>query len=811
MTLLADALTGLLARLHDAEPTFALRHPLGLRALPELAEVSFEPGTVVRAEVTAGHVLECQREVERWLEGRSNARLVVELRGPLSFCGETLARLTSEVTPAQLERATVLLRGWAAKAPARFGAELESAFADLPPWTAATVRGLREHIDGLRRHGLRVDPELVATVASFAVPPRPRGKRLRLLAPTPERGVRTRRITEVALTSECNLVCGFCTVRRADERTGRERAAQAIRAVRAASRHGGTTIVLSGAEPTLEWYLDDLVGLARSVGFERVVVETNAIGLAAQGRARALAEAGVTAVRVAVNSFDAAIADAISGLVGALAQTMAGIEKALDAGVSVELAVALLPENAGELARVVETAALKFRSSGARIERVVARVVHAVPGARHTLSIGDAARELVLATRASKRSGLELVSAPGGELPPCVFEDIDEVASVLRLSEGVVDDPGSGALYARIPLCEGCGAKGVCPGPRRGLEDAVAAIGRRVREDSPAIPPTGERKRVRRELLSVVPTPSADGTRGELRVVRVNFHCNQACDFCFVSRELPPPDESLVLAEIAEAALRGAALSLSGGEPTLNPRLLAYIARATELGIERLDLQTNAVRMSDAGYASALAAAGLRTAFVSLHGTTAATSDRVTSAPGTFAKTVLGIKNLLGAGILARLNFVLCGYNTAEFAEWPDFVAREFLGVAGRRAYVQINFSFASAMTDNVPRDTALLPRFSEVAWALEAALDRADTLGMPLLGFDSQCGVPPCFLPPRVRDAFFTQRLPDGALREFATAFRKGDACARCALDDRCYGVRSAYADMYGTAELRPVATTGS
>ena len=208
--------------------------------------------------------------------------------------------------------------------------------------------------------------------------------------------------------------------------------------------------------------------------------------------------------------------------------------------------------------------------------------------------------------------------------------------------------------------------------------------------------------------------------------------------------------------------------------------------------------------MSDPEYANALARAGLTTAFVSLHGTTAATSDRVTRAPGTFVRTVQGIKNLLAAGVLTRLNFVLCGHNVAELASWPDYVSREFLSVPG--GAVQINFSFAAASTHNVPRDSALLPRFSDVAWALEASLGRADALGIPLLGFDSQCGVPACFLPIRVREAFFAHDLPDGAIREFSTAFRKGDACSTCALTGRCYGVRTAYAEMYGTSELRPI-----
>jgi MoaA/NifB/PqqE/SkfB family radical SAM enzyme len=229
------------------------------------------------------------------------------------------------------------------------------------------------------------------------------------------------------------------------------------------------------------------------------------------------------------------------------------------------------------------------------------------------------------------------------------------------------------------------------------------------------------------------------------------------------------------------------------------------LLRAAELGIAGVQLQTNAIKMSDPAYTAELVAAGLRSALVSLHGTTAATSDRVTAAPGTFVKTVAGIKNLLGAGVHVVLNFVLCAYNAAELAELPDFVARELCSVPGARA--ELNFSFVAAGSENVPRDTGLVPRFSDVAWALTAALDRAKALGLPFLGFDSQCGVPACFLPQAVRDAWFVEDLPAEEVDAFGGAFRKGEACSRCALTRRCYGLRAAYADTYGTGELRPLA----
>src|SRR5262249_53554307 len=160
-------------------------------------------------------------------------------------------------------------------------------------------------------------------------------------------------------------------------------------------------------------------------------------------------------------------------------------------------------------------------------------------------------------------------TAPGSELPPCVLGDAEVAGGVLRLSEGVVkaSDGSRESTYVRIPLCEGCGAAHVCPGAARGIAAEVATLGTAVAPGAPGIPPTRERARVLQELRSVLYGTGPSGQVEEHRVVRVNFHCNQACDFCFVSRELPAPEEALLEAELADVARRGASLALSGGEP----------------------------------------------------------------------------------------------------------------------------------------------------------------------------------------------------------------------------------------------------
>ena len=69
-------------------------------------------------------------------------------------------------------------------------------------------------------------------------------------------------------------------------------------------------------------------------------------------------------------------------------------------------------------------------------------------------------------------------------------------------------------------------------------------------------------------------------------------------------------------------------------------------------------------------------------------------------------------------------------------------------------------------------------------------------------------CGLPLCLVPPSEREAFSSAALPpDAGDGEFV----KGDVCGTCSESHRCYGVRRGYAELYGTAELRPFAARSS
>ena len=65
----------------------------------------------------------------------------------------------------------------------------------------------------------------------------------------------------------------------------------------------------------------------------------------------------------------------------------------------------------------------------------------------------------------------------------------------------------------------------------------------------------------------------------------------------------------------------------------------------------------------------------LSEAFVSLHGSTAIIGDAVTHAPGTYAKSVVGIDNLVARGVHVTLNFVICQTNLTDLVPFIELVA----------------------------------------------------------------------------------------------------------------------------------------
>jgi len=87
-------------------------------------------------------------------------------------------------------------------------------------------------------------------------------------------------------------------------------------------------------------------------------------------------------------------------------------------------------------------------------------------------------------------------------------------------------------------------------------------------------------------------------------------------------------------------------LILTGAEVTLRKDLPELAQRARAAGFQHVRIQTHAMRLADMAYCETLVAAGIDEYFVSLTADTAELHDEITEVPGSFEKTVQGLRNL---------------------------------------------------------------------------------------------------------------------------------------------------------------------
>lgn len=599
------------------------------------------------------------------------------------------------------------------------------------------------------------------------------------------------RSEQVQTNLRCNQNCRVCVARRATDDLAWLRASAVEGRVAAAVAGGAREVVLSGGEPTLRRDLAALIARARGLGAETVALATNATLLDLE-RARALARAGLA--RAVVNlAGDGPWLDALTRDPGGHAATLRGIEALIGAGVTVDVEAVIVRSTAARLAAL--PGFLRGRFAGG-VGTLFLVVPERSPDADELLDL-DVAGAVIREVEASARLvGLPLKLAPGSGPPPCVHGREPRVAHLYALTAG----GGARSDHVHLEACGACVVRDRCPGIS---SESLRRFG------APTMTPvTSDRGRRRLSLISTVEAQverelvqanrDRHPVRGEVEedIIRVVFQCNQACRFCFVSTHLPAASDAAVEAAIRAAGGAGRKIILSGGEPTLHPRLPELVRLAKSVSSRPVQLQTNAIRLDDAALMAALVAAGLDEAFVSLHGASAAVADAVTHAPGTFARTVIGLDHLHAAGIVVQVNFVICQANLHELPDWIALLAARW-----PRAFA--NISFVAPSTDVVPREHALVPRYTEVLPRLAEALALAGERGLQIGGFESMCGIPLCLVPRSLAGFAALPELPPGL---DAGEFVKPEACSRCRLASRCHGVRRGYVELHGAGELRPV-----
>jgi MoaA/NifB/PqqE/SkfB family radical SAM enzyme len=266
---------------------------------------------------------------------------------------------------------------------------------------------------------------------------------------------------EIALDYRCNLRCIGC---RACLDTGETLTSRDVRAVLEEHRNI-KNLWIGGGEPTLREDLPNIIATARRMGFERVLLQTNALRLAYPAYARALIAAGLTDVSVNVKSHRADVHDRLSGREGAHALMLTALDHLADVRRAADVLVTRstapeLPDTVRMLRDRGVTRITLWLLSAADIDDPD---VHAeVP------RISEVPWEATFAIE-----GVELRSL---HTPPCTLPAKHAArylpARELRL---LVVDPSKRAFAletspfeggAYEPTCGRCSSRGLCHGPR---------------------------------------------------------------------------------------------------------------------------------------------------------------------------------------------------------------------------------------------------------------------------------------------------------------------------------------------------------
>ncbi|MBI3097224.1 MAG: radical SAM protein [Planctomycetes bacterium] len=168
----------------------------------------------------------------------------------------------------------------------------------------------------------------------------------------------------------------------------------------------------------------------------------------------------------------------------------------------------------------------------------------------------------------------------------------------------------------------------------------------------------------------------------------ITLRCNLRCVHCYnfdreepyphseCERELSSDEIRALIPQIRD--LGGLYLAFTGGEPLLHPDIYDFIRRAADLRMY-VSLKTNGTLLTKP-VVRRLDESGTAKVHVSLYGASAPVHDGITVGPGSFDRTVRGLRNVIDGGLLGQVNFCMMKDNLHEVPRMPALA--ESLGVS---------------------------------------------------------------------------------------------------------------------------------
>jgi len=157
--------------------------------------------------------------------------------------------------------------------------------------------------------------------------------------------------------------------------------------------------------------------------------------------------------------------------------------------------------------------------------------------------------------------------------------------------------------------------------------------------------------------------------------IEISDRCNEVCVHCYQEQgrkgEMTTTELQRVMDELADMGVL--LLTFSGGESTLRKDFLELVAYARRKGFA-VRIFTNGLTMSRQ-LARSLGELAVQSVEISLYSVRQDTHDFVTGVPGSFEKTVAGVRHLVEAGVLVTVKTPVMSINEREVSDYPAFAA----------------------------------------------------------------------------------------------------------------------------------------
>jgi cyclic pyranopterin phosphate synthase len=293
--------------------------------------------------------------------------------------------------------------------------------------------------------------------------------------------------------------------------------------------------------------------------------------------------------------------------------------------------------------------------------------------------------------------------------------------------------------------------------------------------------------------------------------VKISFQCNNLCRFCIQGdkrKRFPDKNFQEVMSILKRERANCNSVIFTGGEPTIQARLIDYIKYAKALDYEIIHIQTNGRRFFYKDYCLELIEAGANVFNPAIHGSNAKMHDYLTRSPGSFKQTMQGIKNLHSLKQRLFFNTVI---NKINYQDIPK-ITKMLVGF--KPDVLQLAFMhIAPLIQKNSTLIEKIVPRYSQVEKYVKKGLQ----IGINAKVNINTEAIPYCFMKGYekyvVEDRIPNSNIYDasGVIRNFNKARKtngkaKGSNCHKCKYDKVCEGPWKDYSDIFGWDEFKPV-----